>query len=1169
MAPFVVASTPGRRGVPPVEFRVLGGLEVVGSDGPIELRGAKRRALVGLLLAEQGRAVPADRVVRHLWDDDRQALARVKSAVHELRKLFGVDGGRLVTGPGGYSLRVAAGEVDAAMFETLLSEATTTVDREQAAALLSRAASLWRGGAFEEFADTEWAAGEAGRLDMLRLRALEELVDAELDIGRHLQAVDRLESLVVEHPLRERFWGQLMVALYRCGRQGDALRAFKRVRGVLADELGIGPSPELIELERRILDQDPTLAWTPRPLDGTAFEVRNADRAVRADRPVGTVTFLFSDVEGSTRLWEESPEAMRSALRAHHGILRAAMEGHGGHVFSTAGDAFSAAFWTPADALAAAVEAQRQLSAAQWPERAEVRVQMGIETGPAEEREGHYVGPAVNRAARLMAAAHGDQIVVSQAVEALMRDRAPEGVTFVDLGEHELAGPARRERLFQVSGPGLVVGFPLMDTAARLAGNVPLAVTSFVGRGEELWRLAADVPLRRLITLTGVGGVGKTRLALEAARMVADKFPDGVWLCELAPVAEPAAVAHAVATILSIRTQAGLSLVDSVVDALRGRRLLVILDNCEHLLDAAAELVGRVTESCPTVTVLATSREPLGVAGERVWSVPSLAATEGAQLFCDRAEAAHASFSPSEGDLVVIAEICERLDGIPLAIELAAARVRSMTVVDVAERLDDRFRLLRGGRRGLERHQTLAATVQWSYRLLPESERVLFDRLSVFAGGFTLRAAEAVCADDGVDRLDIAGDLAALVDKSMVVADRAGNHARYRLLETLRQFGEERLDETVHAGELRDRHLRHYVGVAHEARRHYEGRAHAAGAATLRSEWANIRAAIHRAITQDDRATATGILDDLYLFAYLEERYELGEWASHALRKGLATPITYGIAGAFAAMRGDYDHALRLLEAGFAAARSRTEPDTWVCWWNVGGAHWYLGHREEARAAWTTLRQIIDPAREPFRATVIFAFSTVMAATGGEPDSAPELLAHVQRLAAPLDNPALDAVVAYASGGAARAEGQYEAARQHYIRALALGERSGNLLMLGIVPMSQAFMAVLADAPDAERSLLDAIGRLYESRDWQDTWPCVEALALYWMRIGHLDDATVLLGHLDAQGIGHAMWIEQRRHAREALAETPDAHRLMSRGARLDRDELLQRVLATHASKAE
>ena len=383
----------------------------------------------------------------------------------------------------------------------------------------------------------------------------------------------------------------------------------------------------------------------------------------------------------------------------------------------------------------------------------------------------------------------------------------------------------------------------------------------------------------------------------------------------------------------------------------------------------------------------------------------------------------------------------------------------------------------------------------------------------------------------------------------------------------MRQFGEERLDETAQAGELRDRHLRYFLGVAHDARRHYEGRAHAAGAATFRCEWANIRAAVQWAITQEDQATATGLLDAVYLFAYLEERYELGDWASQALTARLATPTMYGIAAAFAAVRGDYDHALNLTETGFTTAKSPTEPDTWECWAAAMGAHWYLGRKEQAWAASKAVLQTIDPARYPFRASVMAAFSAVMAATGADPDSAEELLAHAQRLAAPLDNPALDAVVAYATGGVTRSAGHYESAGDHYVRALALAERSGNLLMQGILPMSQAFLAVMTDAHDAERSLLNAVRRLYELRDWQDTWPSVEALALYWMRIGHLEDATVLLGHLEAHGIGHAMFIEQRRQTQEAVADTPDTHRWMSRGARLDRDELIQSVLATHGSR--
>ena len=336
----------------------------------------------------------------------------------------------------------------------------------------------------------------------------------------------------------------------------------------------------------------------------------------------------------------------------------------------------------------------------------------------------------------------------------------------------------------------------------------------------------AELPARPMVTLTGVGGVGKTRLATEAARAAAGEFPDGVWLCELAPVADPDAVAHAVATTLAVRRQEGLSMLDSVVDALRGRRLLLILDNCEHVLDAAAELARRVTASCPTVALLATSREPVGVAAERVWAVPSLdAAVEGVELFCDRAAAADAAFSPTEADRAVIAGICGRLDGIPLAIELAAARVRSMTPTELAGRLDDRFRLLRGGRRGgLERHQTLRATVQWSHQLLTGQERALFDRLAVFAGGFDLDSAEAVCADDTIDPLDVGDLLAALVDKSMVVADRHGPRTRYRLLETLRQYGEERLAEDGELAPLRDRHLDHYVATARQ--REPTGRGH-------------------------------------------------------------------------------------------------------------------------------------------------------------------------------------------------------------------------------------------------------------------------------------------------------------------------------------------------------
>jgi hypothetical protein len=433
----------------------------------------------------------------------------------------------------------------------------------------------------------------------------------------------------------------------------------------------------------------------------------------------------------------------------------------------------------------------------------------------------------------------------------------------------------------------------------------------------------------------------------------------------------------------------------------------------------------------------------------------------------------------------------------------------------------------------------------------------------VFAGGFTLSAVEAVCADDRLDRVDLAGHLAALVDKSMVVADRAGAHARYGLLETLRQFAEERLDESAQAGELRDRHLRHYLGVAQEARRHYEGRAQPTGAATFRSEWANIRAAVQWAITQKDQATATGLLDALLFFAWLEERYELGDWASQAVEAHLETPTSYGVAAVFAGVRGEHDHALSLAETGLAAATSRTDPETWVCWHAAAGSYWYSGRREEGWAASEIVRRIVDPAREPFKSSLTTALRVTMVVPGAVPDSAGELLLHAQRLAAPLDNPALDAVVMWAKGIVARAEGRYEAAADCFVRAVALAARSGNLLMQGIAFTSQAVMAAMTDAHDAERFLLDTVLRVYEFRDWMNTWPPVEALALHWMRIGHVEEATIVLGHLEAHGIGHATFIEQRRQTQEALAGTPDAHLWIARGARLDRDELIRYVLET------
>jgi class 3 adenylate cyclase len=537
----------------PVEFGVLGRLEVVGGEGPIELRGRKRRALVGLLLAERGRVVSADRVVRHLWDDDPDSVVRVKGAIHELRRLFGADGDRLVTAPRGYSLQVAAGELDAAVFEELVGQAAATADRRGAVDLLTQALAHWRGAAFEEFVDADWAIGEASRLDAMRLRALEALVDAELDVGEHAQVVGRLEALVVEHPLRENFWAQLMVALYRCGRQAEALRAYQRVRHLLAEQLGISPSFALIELERRVLAQDPNLGWNPP--DSGDLQPAQADDAVR---PVGTVTFLFTDIEDSTRLWEDHPAAMAEALARHDEILTSEVKSRGGWIFSWGGDGLvAAAFQRAGNALDAAIDAQRQIRNEPWPEPVALRVRMALHTGEAQERDGNYYGSPLNRAARLLAVASGGQVVVSRATADVLGHHPQ--AELVDIGEHRLRGVAGVMHLFQVTAPGLPAGTagieahdwprpravrsgsrlkmsgsarPDADTSDNQveAGANPLpavltrAVRSgtLVGRHTELERLLtiwSDVVggRSRTVVVVGEAGIGKTRLAAEFA----------------------------------------------------------------------------------------------------------------------------------------------------------------------------------------------------------------------------------------------------------------------------------------------------------------------------------------------------------------------------------------------------------------------------------------------------------------------------------------------------------------------------------------------------------------------------------------------------------------------------------------------------------------------------
>jgi predicted ATPase/class 3 adenylate cyclase len=660
--------------------------------------------------------------------------------------------------------------------------------------------------------------------------------------------------------------------------------------------------------------------------------------------PSGTVTFLFTDLQGSTRLWEEFPEAMGAALARHDEILRDAVEGHHGSVVKTTGDGVHAVFATARDAVDAAGAAQRALTAESWGQTGRLRVRMGLHTCEAEYRDGDYYGSEVNRAARLMSVAHGGQVVVSWATAGLVRDGS---VELIDLGEHRLRDLTNAERIFQVHAPGLGREFPRLRSLDVLPGNLPLQMSSFVGRDREIARVVAALSEARVVTLTGVGGVGKTRLAVQVAAEIMPGFSHGAWLVELAPVRNAEGVVDAVAKVFDVTARSGLSLDKALVEFLRHKELLLVLDNCEHVLDEAAELMELLVQSCPRVEILATSREGVGIDAERLLAVPSLgspapdasipaiADADAVRLFVERARGFGAELEITDDNAESIAQVCRRLDGVPLAIELAAARVPAMNPRDLAGRLDRRFQLLAGGRRGkIERHQTLRAVIDWSFDLLSEPEQRLLARVAVFSGGWTLDAAEEVGAGGPVNADEVFELIERLVARSLVVAEDRGFQTRYRLLETIREYGEERLAEQGETDEYRSRHAEFYCRFSEQMSATIVGPQQIEIGRRFGAEHENVLAAINFAIDADDADLALRLVWAVP-FPLEQVGVELRPPAEAAARltgaaEHLLVPRCLALAAFQSAQHGDGSQSQRLLEEALAAAERLGDPDGYV-----------------------------------------------------------------------------------------------------------------------------------------------------------------------------------------------------------------------------------------------
>ena len=606
--------------------------------------------------------------------------------------------------------------------------------------------------------------------------------------------------------------------------------------------------------------------------------------------PAGTVTFLFTDIEGSTRLWEQYPDQMRRALAAHDEILRGAIERSNGYVFATGGDSFSAAFARALDAANAATEAQEALKGAEWDE-ARISVRMALHTGEAEERGGDYFGPPLNRVARLLGIAHGGQVLATATTAGLLR---PSDLVVADLGRHGLKDLSEPEHVFQVSVTE--TEFPPLRSLASFPNNLPVQLTSFVGREDQVDELLELVRAHRMLTLTGVGGAGKTRLALQVGSQLIDDFPEGVWFVELAALDDPSLVAQAVIDGIGLSMGGG-SPLEQLESYFGTRRSFLILDNCEHLLDAASELVLHLLRVAPHLRVVATSREGLAIEGERTWRVPSMrvagdptgagAPAEALQLFAERATQVDPSFKLSDEATPHVAQICRRLDGMPLAIELAAARTKVLPLEEIARRIDDRFRLLTGGRRtSLERQQTLLATVRWSYDLLSDRERLLFERLGVFRGGFDVEAVEAVGGFGSISDFEVLDLLSELVDKSLLVPERdATGVQRFRMLETLRQFSLDRLIEGGEVDVASQRHADFFLALAERAELLLETAAMAEWLDRLERDHDNLRAALEWLHHAGDRQSAVRLATALSVWFWFLHRHheEAFEWHDRIL----------------------------------------------------------------------------------------------------------------------------------------------------------------------------------------------------------------------------------------------------------------------------------------------
>ncbi len=1076
-----------------MEFRILGPLEVSSDGEAVDVGGRKQRTLLAMLLLEANRVVAQDRLIEALWEDEPPDTAAkgLQVYVSQLRKALGKD--RLETRSPGYVLRAEPGELDVLQFERLQDEGR-----------FDEALALWRGAPLADFAYQRFAQAEIARLEEARLRCLEGRIERDLERGRHDAVVGELETLVASHPLREGLRRLLMLALYRCGRQAEALEAYQQGRQALVDELGIEPGRALRDLQQAILNQDPGLdapAGEPPAAEGRAL-------------PRGTVTLFFADVEGSTRLvytlGGERYRAVRSRARA---IIRASASGNRGSEVDWAGDGVFLAFEQARDAVAAAIGVQRALASEPWTPEEAVRMRIGIHTGEPDVGDEGYVGIDVHLAARICAAGHGGQVVLSRRTKDLVPER--DGVSFRPLGSHRLRDMDAPQPLFQLVAPGLEESFPPLNTLA--GATLPALHHRLVGRARDLEELQSLVGDRnvRLVTITGPGGAGKSRLALEVAGAAAVERP--VHLVGLAPISDPDLVPAAIARTLGVRESPDRPLIETLAESLAHTRSLLFLDNFEHVAPAArylAELLHRT----PGLGVLTTSRRPLRLIGEQVFPLKPLDVDEAATLFAELAAARGVVLS--DDALPSVHAICRRLDGLPLAIELVAARLVVLPPARILQALDEGLGLDMEGPVDLpERQRTLRATIAWSYDLLTDSQRELLDALAVFAGGCSLEDAQTV-ARAGASFL---ADLEALVGWSLLRSDVSDGDVRLSMLETVRETAEERLAAAGELEDLKRRHAERFLALALQAEKELSGPDQAEWLERLEQELDNMRAALDWCLASrrvEDAVRAESALGRFWWMHghVAEARSRLSQ--ALAQSDGVAAEVlANGLwwSARLAARQDDLKAEIPLLEQALELFRELDRPREIA--FAIGELGWIALQQGEHERAAELCEEALSVARATGDAEAISGqlnyLADIYSARG---DHLAALAAHEEALALrrTLDDPLLVTNSTYNLGIAAWENGELERARTAFEETCALASELGDVIhRTGATFMLSELDLLEGDIAEAERRILRCLTVYTELQNDRSRAECLVVLGGVAVARGALEEAARFFGAAD------------------------------------------------------